>query len=254
MTRSSRWCLVIAVLGAAAQAAACEKTVRWNDDPPFSQRTASGEISGITIDQVRETLRRMGCTARLLEMPWARALAELEAGRLDILPGALQRPERSRYAYFSAPGPLFANALFVSTAALKAKRYGKLADLRGRDFRLGVQIGVSYGPEYDALMQDPEFVKQVQRVSSRQSLWKMVVAGRLDGVLADQLTGRLEIAQLQLQDHIKEAGVTLPHAGASVAFSKKSIDLAFVERYDKAFETMQQDGSLAAILRRYAVQ
>ena len=239
------------MLGLVAQAAACEKTVRWNEDPPFSHRTAAGEITGITTDQVRETLRRMGCTARLLEMPWARALAELEAGRLDMLPGTLTSAERARFAYLSVPGPVFSNALFLSVDALKARRYSKLAELKGSSIRLGVQIGVSYGAEFDALMQDPDFVKQVQRVSSRQSLWKMVDAGRLDGVLADQLTGRLEIAQLQLQDRIKDAGVLLQHAGASVAFSKKSIDPAFVERYNKAFEAMQQDGSVAAILRRY---
>ena len=236
----------------AAHAAACEKTVRWNDDPPFGQRAANGEITGITIDHVRETLRRLGCTARLLEMPWARALAELEAGRLDLLPGALPTAERARYAHFSAPGPVFSNALFVTSNGLKAKRFVKLADLRNGGFRLGAQIGVSYGADYDALMQDAEFVKQVQRVSSRQSLWKMLDAGRLDGVLADQLTGRLEIAQLQLQDRIKEAGVLLPHAGASVAFSKKSIDQAFVDSFNKAFDAMQHDGSMAAILRRYA--
>jgi len=242
------------MLGMAAHAAACEKTVRWNDDPPFSQRSANGEISGITIAHVRETLRRLGCTPRLVEMPWARALAELEAGRLDLLPDALPTAERARYAHFSVPGPVFANALFISAAALKARRYGKLAELRGSGFRLGVQIGVSYGPEYEALMQDPLFVKQVRRVSSRQSLWKIVDAGRLDGVLADQLTGRLEIAQLQLQDRIKETGVVVPHAAASIAFSKKSVDPAFVARYNKSFAAMQQDGSMAAILRRYAVQ
>ena len=151
------------------------------------------------------------------------------------------------------PGLQFVNALFISTDALKAKRYAKLSELRGSAFRLGVQIGVNYGPEFDALTQDPDFVKQVQRVSSRQSLWKMVDAGRLDGVLADQMTGRLEIAQLQLQDRIKEAAVVAPHAAASVAFSKKSIDPDFVERYNKALGAMQQDGSMAAILRRYAI-
>lgn len=240
------------MLSMAAHAAACEKTVRWNDDPPFSQRAANGEIVGITVDQVRETLRRLGCTARLLEMPWARALAELEAGRLDLLPGALRSTERERYAHFSVPGPVFSNALFVASNGLKAKRFGKLADLRDSGFRLGAQIGVSYGAEYDALMQDTDFVKQVQRVSSRQSLWKMLNAGRLDGVLADQLTGRLEIAQLQLQGRIKETGVLLPHVRAAVAFSKKSVDQAFVDSFNKAFDAMQQDGSMAAILRRYA--
>lgn len=225
--------------------------MRWTEDPPFSQRRADGEIEGLSVDSTREALRRMGCSARLVEMPWARALTELEAGRLDVLPGTLRLPERERFAHFSAPSPQSRNLLFVHDDARRGWSIAKLADLRGRDFRLGVQIGVNYGPEYQALMQDPDFAKTVHRVSSRRILWRMVEAGRLDGVLANEMTGRQEIRQMGLQDSIRSSGVFLSHSGAAVAFSKKSIDAGFVARYNKAAESMLQDGTLAAIWHKY---
>jgi polar amino acid transport system substrate-binding protein len=232
---------------------ACEKTVRWNDDPPFSQRTADGEIIGMNADLVRESLRRMGCTPRWVELPWARALAELEAGRLDILPGTLRLPERERFAHFSAPGPQSRNRLFVRTDALKRwNSLTRLADLRGSGFRLGAQNGVSYGPEYELLIRDPEFARTVHPVASRRSLWLMLDAGRLDGLLVDELTGRRELSQLGLQQRISESGLTVAHDLASVAFSKKTTGADFVARFNKAGEAMRQDGSEAAIVQRYS--
>ena len=248
---STVWMSLLAGSPAGA-ATACEKTLRWNEDPPYSQRRADGEIEGINVDAVREALRRMGCSVRLLEMPWARALAELEAGRLDILPGALQSLERERFARFSVPGPQSPNMLFTLVDAGRQPAPKQLSDLRGRSFRLGVQIGVSYGPEYEALMRDAAFARQVQQVSQRRSLWMMLDAGRLDGVLADEMTGRLEISQLGLQQRIRKTGVTVIHAPAAVAFSRTSVPQDFVERYNRTQEAMQQDGSLKAIWLKYS--
>jgi len=231
--------------------AACELSLRWHQDPPFSYRRADGEVVGLNTDIVRETLARMGCTVRMLEMPWARALAELEAGRLDVLPGTLRLPERERFARFSAPGPQSRNLLFISHAAQQHHAIGKLADLRHSDFRLGVQLGVSYGPDFEALLTDPVFAQRLHRASSRRSLWLMAAAGRLDGVLANEQTGLTEIAQLGLQDRIKSSGVILPYASAAVAFSRKTVDADFVASFDRTTEGMLKDGSMAALLQRY---
>lgn len=247
---SAGWLLAGSWAGGAA-AQACELSLRWHQDPPFSYRREDGEIVGLNTDVVRETLARMGCTVRMLELPWARALAELEAGRLDVLPGTLRLPERERFARFSVPGPQSRNLLFISSAALKRHAIAKLADLRDSDFRLGVQLGVSYGPDFEALLEDPAFVQRLHRISSRRNLWLMTAAGRLDGVLANEQTGLTEIAQLGLQDRIQSSGLVLPYATASVAFSRKTVEADFVARFDRTTESMQKDGSMAALLQRY---
>ena len=99
MQWTKRWCrdallvsLLMTMLGTPALAA-CVKSVRWAEDPPFDMRDADGRLSGITADLMRETLRRMDCTARFVELPWARGLHNLEKGSLDILSGALPTAE-----------------------------------------------------------------------------------------------------------------------------------------------------------------
>ncbi|MEB3733140.1 transporter substrate-binding domain-containing protein [Halopseudomonas pachastrellae] len=62
---------------------------------------ADGSVRGISIDTHTTVLERLGCKTVLRKLPWARALRELETGRLDILHGAFRRPEREVYAHFS---------------------------------------------------------------------------------------------------------------------------------------------------------
>jgi polar amino acid transport system substrate-binding protein len=49
--------------------AACEKTLRWNDDPPFSMQADDGSIVGIDVDINRAVLERLGCQATLRKLP-----------------------------------------------------------------------------------------------------------------------------------------------------------------------------------------
>jgi polar amino acid transport system substrate-binding protein len=64
----------------ALSAPACELRMRWSDDPPYLMRGAQGEITGLQAELVGATVQRMGCRLRWLELPWARALLELQAG------------------------------------------------------------------------------------------------------------------------------------------------------------------------------
>jgi len=243
--------LALLVAASGAQGKPCELSLRWGDDAPYSMRNANAEIVGINVDLVREALRRMGCTMRLVEMPWARALTELETGRLDVLAGTFRRPERERYAWFTIPRHRSRNVLFVHADVLGKMPLTRLADISGSGFRLGAQIGVSSGPEYLELMSQPAFAARVTLASSRRSLWQMIGLRRIDGIIADEFNARYELAQLGLQQQILASPLVVSDEAATIAFSKKSIEPAFVERFNAATEAMVKDGTLAAILRRY---
>ncbi len=241
----------LALAGVAVQAASCQKSVRWYDDVPYSYRTADGQLAGMSIDVVREALRRMGCEARFVELPWARALVELESGRLDILPGALKTAERARYAYFSRPVNRSPNVLFVGKAAASKYRIQRLADIMGTDFRLGVQLGVAYGPDYQALQEKPDFQARLTPVTLRRNAWNMIELGRLDGLIADETTGLVELQQLGLSQAMVKTRVVTSGEAALVAIGKASNDAGFVEAFDKALGSMLADGSFKAIREKH---
>jgi polar amino acid transport system substrate-binding protein len=247
--------LVCATLWAAqcgpAEAQTCTKTVRWFDDAPYSFRAASGEIQGLYVDIARVALKQMGCEAHFVEMPWARALAEMEQGRLDILPGALRKPERETFAFFSRPTNRSPNVLFVSRVAARRFHIRQLSDLIGTDFRLGAQIDVSYGASYDALIKNPDFKSHLSPLTMRRSAWKMVERDRIDGVIADEVTDLLELRQLGLSETISRTRVVVSGEPAMFAFSKKSVDRPFVAAFDNAFGAMLADGRYKELAQRY---
>jgi polar amino acid transport system substrate-binding protein len=254
LRRMLRWLSALACVAAyaaPAQAAQCIKTVRWYDDVPYSFKDPKGEIRGFSADLVHEVLKRMGCATQFVEMPWARALLELEVGRLDLLPGALRKPERERFAWFSRPINRSPNVLFVHKKAAAIYSINKLSDLIGTNFRLGAQIGVTYGPEFEALSNNPEFMVRLTPLSLRKSAWKMMEVGRLDGIIADEVTALTELQEMGLSKEISKTSVVVSAEPAMVAISKQSVSEDFVKAFDRSLGSMLSDGKYREILERY---
>lgn len=244
------WSLCV-ILMPVAQCLACVKTVRWYDDAPYSFRTPTDEIRGFDADLARTLLARMGCTVKFVQMPWARALTELEAGRLDILPGTLRNEERARFAYFSMPALESPNVLYLSRSATSKYHIARLEDLLGTPFRLGVQRGVSYGSRFDLVRQDPRFIANLVPITLRRSGWRMLELGRIDGLIADQASARLELKQLSLETQIADSGIVVSSSTAVFAFSKRSLNPLFVAEFDKQLAIALNNGSYRTIRQQY---
>ena len=228
--------------------------VRWNEDPPYSMTNSNGRIVGIYVDLIQENLRLMGYKVILRKMPFARGLEFLKSGELDILPGVFIKPERKFYALFSEPGFSSRNVLFVSKSAHQKWNFQRLSDLKGSGFRLGVQIGVSYGNDFDVLLKDNEFSRQLFPVSERIQLWRMAALGRIDGLIADELTGKFELSQLGMSEQILMSMVIVSEPEdepVGVAFSKKTVSPGFVDLYNKTQQKMIADGTTQRILKKY---
>jgi polar amino acid transport system substrate-binding protein len=252
-----RWlgagCLAVLACGVSLSAHAqdCVKTVRWYDDAPYTYRGLDGNPTGLTVDLLQEALGRVGCKARWVELPWARALAALEGGQLDILPGALKTLERQRFAYFSRAVNRSPNVLFMVQTAIDKYPVQKLADLMGTDFRLGIQLGVAYGPEYEALQSNPAFAARLSSVTLRRNAWNMMALDRLDGMIADETTGLVELQQLGLLKTVVKTGLVVSGQPAHIAISQRTSTPEFVQSLDRAIGSMLDDGSFRRIRERY---
>ncbi len=210
-----------------------------------------GNIAGVDADLARETLERLGCRARFVHMPWARALIELERGKLDVLPGAFRSPLRAQFAYFSLPLPQSANVLYLSPAAARQYRPTSLEQLAGTGFRLGVQIGVSYGESYERFKARPGVGANLVPITLRCSAWKMIELGRIDGMIADQASAAAELRQLGLDQVIVDSKVTVSTETAMFAFSKASTTPEFVASFNKALGTLIDTGRHRKLRERY---
>lgn len=245
------FCIGLPLVVGASPLGACTKTLRWELQPPYGVVLPSGERGGYYIDVVREALARLGCTTVLAEMPWPRGLRELEEGRLDLMPGMLLNRERSSYARFSRGINLSPNLLFLSPDASRRMALRSLADLRDTDLKIAVEAGAYYSAEYAALLTDARFAARVHVVPSRETAWRMLRSGRLDGVISDQASAL--VAGIPLApgaDDVRPA-LVLSSRPARVAFSRRSVDAAFVARFDATIDAMIADGTLQRLRERY---
>ena len=232
-------------------AEACELRVRWAEDPPYFV-TAGGRVEGLTTEVLTETLARMGCRPVWVELPWARALLELQEGRIDVVAGALRRPDREAYAHFVDARFESKNRLYLRAA--DSARIGDATTLAGaleHGLKLGVQIGVVYGPEYSELMQQPALRQRLTQSASRRSLWQMLDLGRVDGVLASEFSAHWELNQLGLAGRVVPSAVALASEPTYVMLSRRSVTSAQVEQFREATAAMDRDGTLHRLAARY---
>ena len=246
-----RWIVCAGCLVTQAAFANCVVKVRWYDDAPYSFRSADGTLKGIDVEFVKAALKGIRCEARFVEMPWARALVELQAGRLDVLPGALRTPAREAFAYFSRPIQGSANVLFMSTRAAQQFKPSALAELAGSSFRLGAQIGVSYGPDYDAALKLPGFKSQITAITSRKGAWKMLSLNRIDGIIADEVSALIELEGLGLTKAIVKTPVIVADQPSMLAISKASQTAEFVADLNTQLEALIANGEYKRIRDKY---
>lgn len=229
----------------------CDISLRWDDDPPYFMEQED-EVVGIDADLVREAMERLDCRLSFQKLPWARALLELHDGRVDMLSGAYRTPEREEYGHYSQVyGLVSPNVLFVRRSDETRFDLSGLKQLLESDFRLGAQINVAYSEEYSALVQNPDYEKNIQYLSRRESLWRMLARNRVDGVVASQLTGLYEIKELGLSGAIVPSSLVVSNKPAYFVFSKASVDSEFVANFDLVLQSMLDDGTFTAVVNRY---
>lgn len=230
-------------------ASSCTKIMRWNDDPPYSyvDHTNPKVIKGISIEIAREILLAQGCELKLVKMPWARALESLKSGHADIISGAFKTPERQEFAHYSSTIEYSPNILFLRTGEEEKWNLKSLADIEKSQFKLGVQINVSYSREFDLLKKQPEFGKHIHSNSNRKSLWKMLFLNRVDGVIADKITGLIELNNLGLHNKIIPSSLIISSEPSFFAFSKKTTTKEFVDQFDTIYANFLSDGTIHKI-------
>ncbi len=70
----------------------------------------------------------------------------------------------------------------------------------------------------------------------------MLAANRLDGLIADELSGVIELQQMGLSASVVRSNVVVSDEAAMVAFSKQTNTTTLVTRFNKAFESLLVDG------------
>jgi len=233
---------------------ACQVKIAWESWEPFQFQDANRKYTGIDIDMVSAILEKMRCQCSFIEATWARAILEIQHGRIHLLMGATKTPEREEFAYFSMPYRQESFALFVRKGESAKYQFASLKDMLSVPFRLGVTRGYYYGEEYAKLSATPEFQAILDEMTNDNLHYAKLVAHRIDGFLAEPMVSMLELRKKGLSDQVEVHPLRLFSSDISVMFSKQLVTPEFVQTFNRYLAELQANGIFEAILKKYQAQ
>ncbi|CAE6889710.1 Histidine kinase [Pseudomonas marincola] len=159
--------------------------------PPFDVMDPQGRHTGISGDYLTLVGERLG--VRFLPVivdSWVGALADLEAGRLDVLPSVAITPKRLSRMSFTSPY-LRSSSLLITRAD---KSYQRVDALSGA--RVAVEKG--FAAEYMLKSRVPDVI--IQSVESSEEALRAVSSGRADAYIGDMIAASYLIRKLNLNN------------------------------------------------------
>jgi polar amino acid transport system substrate-binding protein len=253
-----RWLLSLGLLIAAFPAAAQPLRAGWYAGEPqqfLQQRGGTEVLTGLDIEMVRAIAARAGHAVVFEPVPFPALLASVEAGSRDLLPGIVATAERAARGQVSRSYRQDINVLVVRRGEAGRLTAPDAAGLRAAlladpGFRLGVRTGFSYlDAAVDAFIADPEQAQRLRAAGADAENLRRLLAGEIDGFLAERLSVALLVARGGVGARVEEAALRLP-VPLHLMFSR-AVPPETIAAFDRAIGELAAEGQLARIGTRF---
>lgn len=240
MARHLRRWLCFALLALCAPVAA-ELRLLTEEAPPMSF-TRDGEPSGFSVEVVRALLARTGDSGKIEVLPWTRAFHLAQQAADTALFSTVRTPVREDRFHWVGP-------IVVGTTSFYS--------LKSRHLVIDtLQQAAASGPlalpkqwyTYETL--SVQGFSNLYGVSSSKQMVTMLKHGRVKLIATEDLTLAGELAAAELKPQDVTAHVPFMRSAYYIAFSPQT-SVVRVMRWQRALQQMHEDGSLAAILKRW---
>ncbi|MDD3050854.1 MAG: transporter substrate-binding domain-containing protein [Candidatus Cloacimonetes bacterium] len=212
---------------------------------PFYEEDKNGEVIGMTADIVRATLSLADIHADIHLYPSPRALSVAKENENVLIFTIFRTPEREDHFKWVAPiTPPIKSAIFKlsSHSDIKLER---LED--AKKYTIGVVRGNNLHSMF--LREGFEDDCQLEPVTNNDQNIQKLFTGRIDLCLGRDLPFATEVKQLGFDWNQVTTELVLDEDVAWMTFSASTSD-KLVERVRKAFEQIQADGTVDAIIHK----
>ena len=232
--------------GTQSGAGSNKKIVVGLDDnyPPMGFKDENNEITGFDIDLAKEATKRLGREVEFKAIDWSSKEAELKSSRVDVLWNGLDITEkRKENMLFSDPYMDNRQIIFVKkgTTGIASE-----ADLKGKT--VGTQSGGTAEEYIDGNAALKGSMKEVKKYSDYISAFMDLENGRLDAIVADEITGRYYMSKHP--ESIEAVDVAVgPVSTFGIGFRKEDQQLR--DDVQKVLDEMKADGTMAKISEKW---
>lgn len=247
MRRSLLIAVLMASLAVPLPNWAAAKTIVAVADPYPPYLDPQDPKGGIAVEIIRAAYKTQGYTLQLEIMPWARAEKGVKEGRYDVLLNVWRTEARAQELLFSTPYAV-SKIKFIK---LKGDpfEYTGLDSLKGK--RIGTVRGYGYG---DAFNSSTLFSKnEVNEVSLNL---KKLILKRIDLTLEDEITAKflLKLNEPELATQVEFTTHSLSDNPLYIASGLKNPNhTEWIEAFNKGYQRIQANGTLAEIQKRYGL-
>ncbi|WP_083888479.1 ABC transporter substrate-binding protein [Calidifontibacillus oryziterrae] len=205
--------------------------------PPFNYQD-NGKLVGFDVEIGYALAEKMGMEPKPVTNPWQTILAALKADKFDAILGSMAiTEERLKEVNFSDPYYKSGAQVFVHADNGEIQ---SVNDLHGK------KIGVVVASTFEDIAR--EYTEEVTTYDSDvTALQDLLVKGRLDAVITEQLVGMYAINQNDLA--IKTVGDPLYIDQMGIAIKKEQTEL--LEKVNAALAEIIADGTYAEISEKY---
>jgi polar amino acid transport system substrate-binding protein len=229
-----------------------EFSVGWELWYPYQFHNEANELTGVDIEIFNLIAKEAGMSISYVELPWQRHLMYIKSGMVDIAFGASHTHEREQTAYFSIPYRKELVKFFVKKGTTESIKLKTLSDITDSEYLIGVENGYYYGKEYQKLKAEPEFMARINSVLDIEQNVKMLMKGHIDGFLADPISMQSFVKKYKFEDEFEIHPMPIYQGDIYIMLSRKVCTKADLAKINKAITTLQQNGKLNEIIKRWS--
>jgi len=202
--------------------------------------SVDGTITGPAVDILKAIQNIIGSTDELNVYPWARSYIMLA--------------EHSNVVLFSTAKTVQRESRFKWVGPIAEKKYSffatKAASIKVDNFEeiKKYHIGVHIGSNNEQLLASKGFKKLYSSSSEKENLGKLLL-GQIDLWLTDEVQAEMLMNNISRRDLIEKV-FTIENQQLYFAFSKDISD-EVIQQWQKALDSLYQDGVIAAIYAKY---
>lgn len=217
--------------------------------PPYVMRLDDGSLGGADLELARTVLKRMGYQTTVKVLPWKRVLQEARFQRGDAVVDVFFEERRLEWLHYPDE-PLSQSGEVIFFPFSKPVDYQSLESLKG--LRIGTQADYAYGEPFltSALFTRVPMTGESNMVKQLH----LMMAGRLDAVVMNQIVGRYLLKGQGLQDQVGHSEKMVTESNRNfLAFTHRPGNERLAYQFSLALKAFKQTPEYQALLTRYGL-
>lgn len=219
----------------------CKLLLGWHIWPPFQYLDEQRKPIGFQIELVKKLEQLTGCTIALRLQSFSKNIQDISQGTIDLTMDATITESRSQFGWFSIPYRREMFVLYVKAENAKMCRGESLPQLLRGGFKMSVSKGVLYGDLITDIQQNNELNELLHYSESNHEELQLFKSNKIDGILEDPIVMAYMKRSVPGLNDVTSCHITTYSGLVSIIFSKKSVDQAIVERFNRAIRELRKD-------------